>query len=99
MDAIFINSGNSKTPDPHKVLLIFWINLKSGHKYVALSNHNIYYTLKNIKKSYKNNKLKYQCQHGMENLNCLMDHIQYQIFKILSPSCKHLFLINLLVSH
>ena len=27
--------------------------------------------------------LKYQLQHGMKNLNYLMDHILYQIFKII----------------
>ena len=60
MNAIFTNSGNSKTPDPHRLLLNLSvkINLKRKDKYVALSNLSIYYTLKNIKKSYKNNKLK-----------------------------------------
>ena len=32
--------------------------LKRSDKYVALSNLGIYYTWKNIKKSYKNNKFK-----------------------------------------
>ena len=27
--------------------------------------------------------LKYQLQHGMKNLNYLMDHILYQIFEII----------------
>ena len=27
--------------------------------------------------------LKYQLQHGMKNLNCLVDHILYQIFKVI----------------
>ena len=52
MDTIFMNSGNSKTSDPHILLL----NLSD--KCVALSNLSIYYTQKNIKKSYKNNKFK-----------------------------------------
>ena len=34
------------------------INLKRSDKYVALSNLNIYYTSKNIKTPYKNNKFK-----------------------------------------
>ena len=50
MDTIFMNSGNSKTPDPHKLLL----NLSE----VALWNLSIYYAWKNIEKSYKNNKPK-----------------------------------------
>ena len=55
-----MNSGNSKTSDPHRLLLklLDKINLKRSDKYVALSNLTIYYTWKNIKKSYKNNKFK-----------------------------------------
>ena len=34
------------------------INLKRSDKYVALSNLSIYYTWKNIKMSYNNNKFK-----------------------------------------
>ena len=53
-----MNSENSKTSDPNSFLLnrSDKIDLKS-QKYVALSNLSIYYTWKNIKKSYKNNKL------------------------------------------
>ena len=60
MDTIFMNSENSKTSDPHRLLvnLLDKINLKRSDKYVALSNLSIYYTWKNIKKSYKNNKFK-----------------------------------------
>ena len=55
MDTIFINSENSKTSDPHRLLLnlLDKRNLKRSNKYVALSNLSIYYTWKNIKKSYK----------------------------------------------
>ena len=59
MDTIFMNSENSKTSDPHRLLnLSDKINLKRSDKYVALSNLSLYYTKKNIKKSYKNNKFK-----------------------------------------
>ena len=60
MDTIFINSENSKTSDPHRLLLNLTgrINLKRSDKYVALSNLSIYYTWKNIKKSHKNNNFK-----------------------------------------
>ena len=46
MDTIFINSKNSKTSDPHRLLLNLSekINLKRSDKYVALSNLSIYYT-------------------------------------------------------
>ena len=60
MDIIFMNSKNSGTSDAHRLLLDLTdkINLKKLDNYVALSNLSIYYTWKNIKKSYKNNKLK-----------------------------------------
>ena len=55
-----MNSKNSRTSDPHRLLINLSnkINLKRSDQYVALSNLSIYYTQKNIKKSYKNNKFK-----------------------------------------
>ena len=55
-----MNSQNSKTYDPHRLLLNFSyeINLKRSDKYAAFSNHSIFYTLNNIKKSNKNKKFK-----------------------------------------
>ena len=46
MDTIFMNSENSKTPDPRRLLLNLSdkINLKRKDKYIALSNLSIYYT-------------------------------------------------------
>ena len=60
MDTLFMNSENSKTSDPHRLLLNLTdkIDLRRKDKYIALSNLSIYYTWKNIKKSYKNNKFK-----------------------------------------
>ena len=60
MDTIFTNSKNSKTSDPHRLLinLADKLNLKKSDKYVALSNLSIYYAWRNIKKSYENNKFK-----------------------------------------
>ena len=59
-DTIFMNSENRKTSDPHRLLLNLSdnINLKGRNNYVALSILSIYYTWKNMKMSYKNNKLK-----------------------------------------
>ena len=58
MNVIFMNSENSKTPDSHRLLLNLFdkIDLRRKDKYVALTNLSIYYTWKNIKKSYKNNR-------------------------------------------
>ena len=57
-----MNSENNETSDPHRLLLNLTdkINLKRSDKYIALSNLSIYYTWKNIKKSYKKMNLKYQ---------------------------------------
>ena len=90
IDAIFMNSKNSKTSDPHKLLLGLSdkMNLKRSDKYVDISKRSIYYTWKNVTMSYKN--LKYLLQYGMKNVNYLMDHILYHIFKIvLSRSLKN----------
>ena len=85
MDAIFMNSENSETSKPHILILKLTgkLDLRIIVNSIDLSNLSIYYTWKNIKKSYNNNILKYQLQHGMTNLNYLMDHILYQIFKII----------------
>ena len=55
-----MNSENGKTSDYHRLQLSLsdTINLKRIDKYVALSNFSIYYTWKNVKKSYKNSKFK-----------------------------------------
>ena len=60
MNTIFINSKNSKTSDPHRLPpnLIDKIDLRRKDKCMALSVLSIYYTWTNIKKSYRNNKLK-----------------------------------------
>ena len=60
MDAIFMNSENSKTSEYHVLVLKIAdkLNLRRGQKSVALSNLSIYYTWKNIKSSYNNNKFK-----------------------------------------
>ena len=60
MNTIFMNSRNSKTYDPHRILLKLTnkIDFRRKDKYITLSNLSIYYTWKNIKKDYKSNKYK-----------------------------------------
>ena len=60
MNTLFMNSKNSKTSDHYRLLLnlVCKISLRRKDKYIALSNLSIYYTWKNIKKSYKNNEFK-----------------------------------------
>ena len=56
---MLIDFRNSKTLDPHKLLLLNLsdkVNLRRKDEYVALSNLGIYYIWKNIKYSQKNKK-------------------------------------------
>ena len=92
MDTIFMNSENSKTSDPHRLLLNLTdkINLKRCDKYVASSNLSIYYSWKHIKKSYKNNKLKlsaptwneeFELLGGSNSVSDIQDYFQYILKK------------------
>ena len=58
MDTIFINAEYSKTSKPHVLILnlIDKIYLRRGEESVALSNLSGYYSCKNIKSSYNNNR-------------------------------------------
>ena len=60
MNAIFMNSENSKTSEPHILILKLTnkLDLRVGEKIVAISNRSIYYTWKNIKSSHNSNKFK-----------------------------------------
>ena len=53
-----MNTENSKTNGPHKfrLTLAVKINLKDPNKNMVLANLSIYYTWKNIKSAYNNNK-------------------------------------------
>ena len=54
MDTIFMKSENSKTSEPHVLVLKFTnkLDLRIGEKIIVLSNISIYYTWRNIKASY-----------------------------------------------
>ena len=53
-----MNTKNSKTNEHHRfrLSLVDKLNLKEPNKNMALANLNIYYTRKNIKSAYSNNK-------------------------------------------
>ena len=79
-----MNFKNSKTSVPQRLLLnlLGKTNLKKSDKYVALSNLSINYTWKNIKKSYKNKKLKisaptYNDKFGLTNGSYSLSDIRY----------------------
>ena len=61
MDTIFIN----RTSVYHVLVLKLAdkLDIRRDQKSVALSNLSIYYTWKNIKSSYKNNKFKISAPH------------------------------------
>ena len=55
-----MNSKNSKTNEPYKFKydLIDKLDLKNPKKNMAPANLSIYYTWKNVKSTYNNNKFK-----------------------------------------
>ena len=60
METIYINTEDSKTNKPHKFILNLsqGLDLKSSNKHVSVHNFSVYYTWKNIRQQYENNKLK-----------------------------------------
>ena len=59
METIFITTENSKINESNRFRYYFTdtLNLKSN-KTIALANLNIYFTWKNVKSEYSNNKFK-----------------------------------------
>ena len=55
-----MDTENSKTNEPNKFVLnlLQRLDLRSLNKHIALQNLPIYYTWKNIRQKYKNNKSK-----------------------------------------
>ena len=88
MGTIIMNSKNSKAFDAHILLLNLTdeIDLRRKDEHVASSNLSIYYTSKNIKKSYKNNKFKISTTtwneefDGSYSISDIQDYFNY-IFK------------------
>ena len=88
MDTIFMNSENSKTSEYHVLVLKLAdkLDLKRGQRSVALSNLSIYYTWRNIKSLYNNNKLKisaptwsdeFQLPDGSYSISDIQDYFEY----------------------
>ena len=92
METFFMNTKNSKTNEPNrfKYDLIDNLDLKNPNKNMALANLSIYYTWKNVKSIYKNNKLKistptwnetFDLPYGSYNISEIQDYIEYIIKK------------------
>ena len=87
-----MNPENSKTFEPH-VLVIKLTNkldLRIGEKIISLSNLSIYYTWRNIKNSYNNNKFKitapiwndkFELLDGSYSVSHIQDYFQYILKK------------------
>ena len=87
MDTIFMNSENSKTSEYHVLLLKLTdkLDLRRGQKTVAL-----YYTWKNVKSSYNNNKFKisaptwtekFELPNGSYSVSDIQDYFEYILKK------------------
>ena len=76
-----MNTENSKTSETHrcKLDLTDKRNLKNPNKNMALANLSIYYTWKNIKSEYNNNKFKISA--SMKLLIYLMVLTRFMTFK------------------
>ena len=92
MDTIFMNSENSRTSEFHVLILKLTdkLDLRRGQKSIALSNISIYYTWKNIKSSYNNNKFKisaptwsdkFELPDGSYLISDIQDYFEYIIKK------------------
>ena len=98
-----MNSENSKTSEPRVLILMLTdkLDLRRGKKIIASSNLNIYYTWKNIKSSYNNNKFnisvpkwidKFELPDGSYYVSNIQDYFEYILKKhgenIDKPSVK-----------
>ena len=92
MDTIFMDSENSRTSKYHVIVLKLTNNLdlRGGQKTVVISNLSIYYTWKNIKSSYNNNKFKisaptwseeFELPDGSYSLSDIQDYFEYVLKK------------------
>ena len=92
METFFMNTKNSKTIEPHRLKynLIDKLDLKNPNKNMALASLSIYYTWKNVKSIYNNNKFKisaptwndiFDLPDGSYNILEIQDYIEYIIKK------------------
>ena len=85
-----MNTENSKTSWQHKFIrnLSQRLDLTSLNKHVGLQNQSIYYTWKNIRQQYKNNKLEiigpmwhdeFELPDDSYSVSDIQDYIEYII--------------------
>ena len=103
MDTIFMNSENSKTSEPHFLMLKLTdkLDLRRDEKSIALSNPSIFYTWKNIRGSYNNNEFRisaltwddeFESLDGSYSVSYIQDYFEYiskkHVENIDNPSLK-----------
>ena len=87
-----MNTKNSKTSKSYVLILNFTdkLDLRKGENRIALSNLSIYYTQKNIKSSYNNNKFKisapiwndeFELPDGSYSVSDIQDYFEYILKK------------------
>ena len=87
-----MNTENSKTNEPHRFRLTLAgkLSLKDPNKNMALANLSIYYTWKNIKSAYNNNKFKtsaptwndeFDLPDGSYSISDIQDYFEFIIKK------------------
>ena len=92
METFFMNTKNSKTSEPNrfKYDLTDKLDLKNPDKNMALRNLSIYYTWKNVRSTYNNNKFKisaptwnetFDLPDGSYNISEIQNYIEYIIKK------------------
>ena len=92
METFFMNCKNSKTSELNrfKYDLIDKLDLRNPNKNMALANLSNYYTWKNVKSVYNNNKLKisapawnetFDLPDGSYNISEIQDYLEYIIKK------------------
>ena len=92
METFFMKTKYSKTNKPHRLKynLIGKLDLKNPNKNMALASLSIYYTWKNVKSIYNNNKFKisaptwndtFDLPNGSYNISEIQNYIKYIIKK------------------
>ena len=87
-----MNTANSKTKHSNQFIYNFTdkLNLKNPNKNIALANLSIYYTWKNVKSDYNNNKFKisaptwnymFDVSDGSYSIAALQNYLEYIIKK------------------
>ena len=92
METIFMNTENSKTNEPHRFRLSLSdkLSLKYANKNFTLGNLSIYYTWKNIKSAFNENKFKisaptwndtFDLPDGSYSIEDIQDYFEFIIKK------------------